>query len=191
VVCTIDLTEEGLGLVAPKAIDNCDSVKVDFVEAKIISAGNSVCDTTKVEVTWNAADNCGNSTTTTQNVVFVRPTLKDIVKTGGVTLSCDGNEGKDVVTEVPGIKIGRLKNGVLLPSDTIALSTQEYRCGYILENRDVFIPSTDCGKKIFRYWTILDWCATNNGPQPIDTTAIEFTDTKAPEFATGAMVKSG
>ena len=185
VTCTIDLTQAGLGLPTPEAIDNCGDATVTFAGAAITSQGSTACDTTRATVSWTATDKCGNTATATQDVVFIRPSLKEIVKTGKVTLSCDGNGNLDAVTQIPGIKIGRLKNGVLIPSDTIPLSTETYTCGYILEKQDVFIPASDCGKKAFRYWTILDWCAAN-GLQPVDTTFIEFKDTKAPEFVAGA-----
>ena len=133
-------------------------------------------------VNWTATDECGNVTNQAQALVIIRPQLSDIVKTENVLLSCDGNNGKDIVTAVPSIKIGKLKNGVLVPSDTIDLSEQDYVCGYILQRRDIFVPATDCGKKTFVTWSILDWCDRNSAPRRIGTQAVTITDTLAPTF---------
>ena len=186
IACQIDLTAEGLGLAIPEAIDNCSEARVSFNGANIISEGSEVCDTTKVAVEWLATDACGNSTTATQTVVFIRPSLAQLVQTKDETLACDGantSEGSR-----PSLQIGQWKNGQLIPSDTIPLSTETYICGYILQKREVAIPATDCGKKLFRYWSILDWCNAESRPQDIDTTLVEFLDTNPPEFETNEEV---
>ena len=71
---------------------------------------------------------------------------------------------------------------MLIPSDTLALNTADYVCGYILQKEDLYLPQTDCEQKIIRKWSVLDWCNATNGPQPIDTTIIDFKDTTPPEF---------
>jgi len=182
VKCDIRLTQTDLGITPPVAVDNCDSVVVIFAKASFLSP-HQLCDTTRVEVEWQATDLCGNQATQTQLLVFVRPTIADIIKTSEVTLSCAADNGEDFVSEIPHIKIGQLKNGQLIPSDTVPLSTQDYVCGYILQKQDIFLPSTNCGKKVFRYWSVLDWCNPNNGPQPLDTTLIHFKDMTPPNFA--------
>jgi len=183
--CDIKLTPTGLGLTSPIAVDNCDSVEVIFSNATLLNHVD-ICDTNRVLVTWVATDLCGNQATQTQTIVIIRPSLADIVQTTDIKLSCTDNNGVAITTEVPHLKIGQLKNGVLIPSDTIPLSTTEYTCGYILQKEAIFLPNTDCGKKIFQYWSVLDWCNPNNGPQPIDTTLINFTDNTPPKFEVDA-----
>ncbi len=180
--CIEGLTQTELGLEIPKATDNCAEPTVVFGGAKIVNQGSTICDTSRVEITWIATDACGNSTNATQMRLYVRPRIEDIVKTSRINLSCGGEITADDITTAPRIKIGKLKNGVLEPSDTIDLSTEVYTCGYILQKRDVAIPASDCGKKIFRYWSILDWCDASGGVEGIDTTLIEFRDTLAPKF---------
>ena len=183
-VCEIDLTEKGLNLSKPKAIDNCDSVAVDFVSATIIDDGGA-CDTTRIDVLWSATDKKGNVATLIQKLVFTRSDTNDLVKPTDKVLSCgiDSEATFDDYSKVrvPGIKIGQVKNGILIPSDTINLSTEKYICGYILQKKDIEIAG-DCGKKLFRYWDILDWCDPTNGPSRLDTQFIELKDTTAPEF---------
>ncbi len=183
-VCHIDLTEKGLGLSPPKAVDNCDSVAVSFLEAKLVDDGK-VCDTSRAEVTWEAVDLCGNVSTVTQPVVFIRSTMEDIVKAPNTLLSCEKDTKTTFsdfeTTGIPGIKIGKIKNGILIPSDTIPLNTDTYVCGYILQKRDIELEG-DCGVKLFRYWDILDWCSPNNGPLRLDTQLVELRDITPPAF---------
>ncbi|MFK7983809.1 MAG: Ig-like domain-containing protein [Saprospiraceae bacterium] len=183
-LCTTDLSPENLGIPTPKAIDNCDSAKVEFTSINLLTDGGA-CDTTRAEITWTATDACDNKTTTTQLVVILRPDANDVVKVADVVLSC-GEDTEATIndfakTGMPGIKVGKIENGVLIPSDTIALDTANYNCGFILQKRDIKLPS-DCGIKIFRYWDILDWCDTNTGIIPLDTQFIELRDTLAPAF---------
>jgi hypothetical protein len=183
-VCDIVLTEAGLGLSKPKAVDNCNEVEVKFAGA-VITKDGGVCDTTDIDVTWSAEDSLGNKTTQVQKVVLIRADLNDIVKAADKILSCGTDTEADFQNTakvgVPGIKIGRVKNGVLQPRDTIPLSTEKYICGYILQKRDVQI-NADCGKKLYRYWDVLDWCQSNEGPIRLDTQFIELKDTIAPVF---------
>ena len=197
ITCSLDLTQEGLGLTSPAAIDNCSESTVDLKDIRIVTQGTAVCDTSRVEVIWQATDDCGNETTATQLVVLIRPRLEDIVKTGLISYTCDTTITAEEITIVPGIKIGKLKNGTLEPTDTIPLSTEIYTCGYILEKRDIEVSTINsgesdasCGRKIYRYWSIFDWCDADGRIIPIDTTFIEFKDTIAPQFVDGAVVNT-
>ena len=183
-LCSIDLTADALGIAAPTAIDNCDSVKVEFMGATVLNDGGS-CDTTRALLNWSATDACGNVATLTQSVVILRPDAADIVQAPDRILSC-GEDDETALndfakTGMPRIKVGKVVNGVLIPTDTIALDTANYVCGYILQKRDVKVPA-DCGIKVFRYWDVLDWCDTKNGIVPVDTQYLELRDTLAPTF---------
>jgi len=188
--CNIRLTQTALRLTPPMAIDNCDSVAVTFVAAMPINQMDN-CDTNRVLVNWVATDLCGNQATQSQTIVIIRPSLANIVKTKDVTRSCEENADTAIITETPGIKVGQLKNGVLIPSDTLALNTTDYVCGYILQKEAISLPNTDCGKKVVYQWSVLDWCNATNGPQPIDTTIIDFKDTTPPKFEMEATKRVG
>jgi len=172
-------------LLAPKGIDNCDtevpvtlSVVMDETDPCYSSKGSP--DTTKAIVTFTAVDDCGNIGTTVREVVVIRPNKQHIVQTSNLTLDCTDTTA---FGEMPGIQIGALKNGEFIVRDTIELSTEEYICGYILTKRDVEIPNTDCGRKLYRYWSVVDWCAPSVGPSAIDTQFVKYTDLTAPTFA--------
>ena len=188
-VCDIDLTEEGLALTKPEAVDNCNEVEVVFSEVKVINDGG-VCDTTRAEVIWAAVDSSGNKAVVTQNIVLIRSDANDIVKPADRNLTCGTDTEADFndyeKAGIPGIKIGKVTNGVLVPSDTIDLSTEKYICGFILQKRDVQIAA-DCGKKLFRYWNVLDWCQPNSGPVKLDTQYINLKDVTAPSFTEATL----
>ena len=95
-------------------------------------------------------------------------------------LTADCNE-LDANYSFPGLKIGTYHKGRFEAKDTISLSTEQYICGYILSKRDLEVAAGKCGRKVFRYWSALDWCNTY-GPAVIDTQLIKFTDTIAPIF---------
>ena len=179
--CDPVLSEEGLMVTEPTAIDNCAEVKVTFQGATKLNTV-SACEVTTYLVTWIAADDCNNTATLKDTVRVIRPGLDKIVKVADAILSC-GEDGPVEVqdlnrTGVPGLMVGLQRNGVFVPTDTIELSTKNYVCNYILTKEDQRFPST-CGEKYFRYWRILDRCG-NQAPMPIGTQAILFKDTLAP-----------
>ena len=88
--CLTEYTEQSLGLIPPKAIDNCDSASVSFEKVTIINDGK-ICDTTRLNVTWKATDACGNINTIKQLVVLLRPGLEDLIKAENIILSCGEN----------------------------------------------------------------------------------------------------
>ena len=182
IACDADALED---ILAPTGVDNCDDdVEIEFdivlEETDPCFAANGSPDTTRAIVTFTAVDNCSNVNTTTREYVIIRPF--EFTSTENVEASCDDD---DATAGMPGLRTGTLKNGVPVYTDTVELSTEEYICGYILSSRDIEVPATDCGRKIFRFWSALDWCAPENGPSAIDTTFIEFLDTEAPSFDDG------
>ncbi len=177
-------------LLAPsvQAIDNCDknipvTISVELEETDICFNGKGSKDTTRAIVTFMAEDDCGNVGEATRAVVIIRPNMNDhIVRSMDLELDCTDSL---TMGDMPALAIGKLKNGQFIPSDTIALNTEEYTCGYILTSREVEIPTVECGRKIFRYWSVVDWCSPTLGIIPVDTQFIKYTDKKAPEFTAG------
>jgi len=179
--CEPTLSEEGLMLTRPNAIDNCASVKVTFQGATLLGRAET-CKTTTYVVTWAAVDDCGNVTNLKDTVRVMRPGIDKILKVPNAILSCGEDDNATALdlnrTGAPGLVLGLQRNGVFIPTDTIALSEEEYNCGYIVSKTDQQFNS-DCGRKYFRYWTLVDWCG-DVGPMAIDTQAIFFKDTIAP-----------
>jgi len=179
-------------LLAPnvEAIDNCNknipvTISVEMEETDICFESNGSEDTTKAIVTFMAEDDCGNIGTAVREVVIIRPNERaHIVKSSDLILDCTDSL---TMGDMPALAIGRLKNGQFIPTDTIPLSTEEYICGYILTSRDLEIPTVECGRKLFRYWSVVDWCSPEVGLTPVDTQFIRYTDKKAPEFTAEAL----
>ena len=166
-------------LVIPTASDNCDSTIVTLNNIKFIDKVD-VCAEGKVLITWKAVDLCGNEGFLSDTIFLKRPTPQNFYHPGKTILSCSDNlTYHDAVR--PGIVRGEIKNGVLIPKDTIPLSTTEYICGYILLKKDEKFPS-ECGEKWIRSWSILDWCNAEKGPERIATQAVIITDTIPPNF---------
>ena len=178
-------------LLAPnvEAFDNCDknipvTINVEMEETDICFESNGSEDTTKAIITFMAEDDCGNIGTAIREVVIIRPNEREhIVKSSDLTLDCTDSL---TIADMPALAIGRLKNGQFIPTDTIPLSTEEYICGYILTSNNLEVPTVECGRKLFRYWSVVDWCSPEVGLTPVDTQFIKYTDKKAPEFIDGA-----
>lgn len=172
-------------LLKPVALDNCDSdvpvtISVVMDEKDPCFNNKGSRDTTQAIVTFTAVDDCGNVGTAERRITIIRPNEREhIAKTEDLTLDCTDTT---FVGTMPGLKIGAYKNGEFLVNDTIALRTDQYFCGYILTRNDVEIPNTDCGRKVYRYWSVVDWCTPEVGPYAIDTQLVKFTDKKAPTF---------
>lgn len=177
----------GLGkILNASAIDNCDD---ELAVTYTVTITDDPCfkndsdgkpDTTIAVVNFRSEDDCGNVGTLSKNIVIIRPNENDhLAKGTNLIRDCKDTNNN---TGTPGLKIGTYQNSMFNVVDTIDLSTDKYICGYILTKRDVDIPATDCGRKLYRYWSITDWCSPEIGPSVIDTTFIEYTDTSAPKI---------
>ena len=188
-MCLTEINPTTLGISTPKGFDNCSEVEVEYISTTIIRAGG-VCDTTIADINWQAIDACGNTTNASQRVVIARPAIADLVKRADVTLKCEEEEKSSLYdfskTGIPGVKIGKIVNGVLNPTDTLDLSTEDYTCGYILTKKDIAIDA-DCGTKVFRYWDVLDWCNPTGGLVRMDTQLVQLKDTEAPTFTAATL----
>ena len=170
---------------SPSATDNCDSVRV-VSTADAVDFSDVCVAERKVVIRHKAYDECGNaSAELTDTVVIMRPTVFSLP--GIDSLECNAEDPGYKVSGAPRLKIGNIKNGVTTFTDSIEVDTSSYTCGYILSYTDQVIDEGDCGSKVFRAWSYVDWCNGSQGPQAIGTQFIHYFDQSAPEFTyTGA-----
>ena len=170
-------------MLSASATDNCGG----SLEAKLVSArfaADDPCfnndsddkpDTTSLVVVFQAVDGNNNTGSATRTIVVIRPT--SIVMPDNVTAACDATASE---RGVPELEIGVLEDGELDVRGTVPLSTTDYICGYILLSENHPVVGTDCGKKEFIDWSVLDWCDPGSGASPIGRQLIEYVDTLAP-----------
>ncbi len=172
---TINFDAIGATLTKPNVQDNCDSVTLDVIDSELI-VGDACSEMRTYLVTWKATDRCGNFATQKDTLKVVRPDLKDVIKLPNVILSC-GEDNPETMEDYE--RLGIVK--IPMPGDTLTLSTDEYICNYILIKNDEEVPHPG-GKKIARYWAVVDGCGNIPFPIVVDTQIIEFIDTLAPSI---------
>lgn len=170
---TINFDAIGNSLTKPTVVDNCDSIALNIIDNELLS-GDECADVRTYLVTWEAADQCGNSTRQIDTLRVIRPKLELAIKLPDIILSC-GEDNPETMEDYERLGIVRIP----MPGDTITLSTEEYVCNYILVRNDEEVPHPG-GKKIARYWAVIDGCSAIPVPITIDTQLIEFIDTLAP-----------
>lgn len=172
---TINFDAIGNSITKPNIVDNCDSVTLEAIDNELI-LGDECSAMRTYLVTWRATDLCGNFAIQKDTLKVVRPDLKNIIKLPNVTLSC-GEDTPETMEDFDRLGIVQIP----MPGDTITLSTEEYICNYILIKRDEEVPHPG-GKKIARYWAVVDGCGAIPFPITVDTQIIEFIDTLAPSI---------
>jgi len=184
---------------APSATDNCGTVTVtSSVKSVLNDAADAAADPAdicaypvKVVIQHIATDECGNeSGTLTDTVRIERPF--DFLSPANDTLECNAADPGFLASGAPKLRVGkRDENGNPDYDDdnALALDTSSYTAGYILRFTDEVIDEGDCGAKVFRTWSFVDWCNNSTGVQAIagNPQFIHFLDQSAPEFTyTGA-----
>lgn len=183
--CSVDLTESGIGATRPTATDLCGGATVTFLSA-FVEQNAFPCDTSIVASLWQATDIFGNSVIDTQRTVFIRPDMSKLLFPEDITLSCgvDTEADLDNLTKTGAIsvQVGKISNGIFVPSDTLSLNETSGHCSFALTKTDSR-TSNDCEVSIVRYWDIVDWCAPVPIPIRVDTQLVRLSDTIAPIFA--------
>jgi hypothetical protein len=154
----------------PTFTDNCSAAnKITVTKKDSVSVLG--CDSRFSKVikrTWVAKDEYGNESDPKIQYFYVnRLSLAEITCPSDVTLSCD-------VLAAPTYK--RLPNGAPDPSFSgvpTNLSCQNIQMYYT----DEIFPLCGVGVKVFRQWTIIDWCS---GEDRICHQAIKIVDERAP-----------
>ncbi|MFK7979556.1 MAG: hypothetical protein AB8G86_06215, partial [Saprospiraceae bacterium] len=153
---------------APTATDNCGSLTMESSVKEVRNAaGNIITDLSdicvypiKVVIKHTAEDECENETTSTtvDTVVIFRPFGSAFTVPGIDSLECNASDPGYIASGAPKLQTGRIKNGDTTYTGTIAVDTLDYTAGYILRYRDEVIDEGDCGAKVFRTWSYVDWC---------------------------------
>ena len=180
----------------PAATDNCDSVRYESTIKSVLNAtATAAADPSdicaypiKVVLEYRAYDECNNASSPLQDTVFImRPFA---FTTPGIdTLECNADDPGYIASGTPQLQVGKMVNGVAVYDAARALDvdTFNYTAGYILRFTDQVIDDSDCGSKVFRAWSYIDWCNNANGITPIGTQFIHYFDQSAPMFTyTGA-----
>lgn len=170
---TINFDAIGADLTKPNIIDNCDSITLKAIDYELFS-GDECSPMRTYLVKWEATDQCNNKATQIDTLKVLRPTLDSIMKLADVTLSC-GEDNPETMEDYERLGIVRIP----MEGDTIVLSTDYYVCNFILTKSDEIVPHPG-GKKVARYWAVVDGCSNLPFPITVDTQLIEFIDTLAP-----------
>ena len=94
---------------------------------------------------WKATDSSGNANTCTQKVSLLTPLLSDFELPQDITLEC----GSTPEVEVAGIPM----------FDCFDMDAdQQVICDFTYVYEDTEVSSCGISRKIFRDWTIINWC---------------------------------
>jgi hypothetical protein len=193
VACKRSLISEKI-LSPPIAIDNCfDTLKPSFtiIDTKL---KYDVCEYPRVYyIKWEVSDSCGNSPAPIIDTIrMIRPT--QFSKPQSITTDCtkEANGLLPLVSRArvrPGLRTGKMENGVFSPKATDRLSLDSSICGYFA----AIIDSTEiegiCGQKsAYLLWAAVDWCQSDKNPIFIDSQKISFIDETPPVLDTTGLV---
>ncbi len=182
-------------LTKPIAIDNCgDTLAATFT---IIPFKTSYADCEyprEYLIKWEAADSCQNAATPIFDTIrIIRPTV--FSNPQSITEDCSKEENGllPLVSRArvrPGLRTGKMINGVFSASGTMRLSLDTAVCQYIaviLDSTDVYGP---CGKRFAELvWGYLDLCSPEKTPILIDTQQIRFIDETAPTLSDSTLIQ--
>ena len=181
-------------LTPPIPIDNCgDTLEPTFTIIPFqLSYGD--CEYPREYfIKWEAADSCQNAATPIMDTLrMIRPT--EFSNPSSITEDCTKEENGllPLVSRArvrPGLRTGKMVNGVFSASGTMRLSLDTAVCKYIaviLDSTEVYGP---CGKRFAEMvWGYVDLCNPNQAPVLIDTQAIKFIDETAPSLSDSTLV---
>ncbi|MEM6320628.1 MAG: T9SS type A sorting domain-containing protein [Bacteroidota bacterium] len=173
----------------PTGTDNCDtSLTYTYADAELsLSAcgGNSMdADTIKeIRRSWVGFDDSGNSDTCVQLIYVLKPTLEQVIfpdsMQGDSALYCTDANVDQAITGVPFVRIARPNK------DSINVPINQF-CKFGVYTNDNTIQLGCRGKqRIFREWSVVDWCRIGNGQSSrLSTQIIDIRDTLAPMYDT-------
>ncbi len=147
------------GPFAPVASDACGDVNLTYTDA----VSGDPCEAQTLTRNWTATDNSGNTSTCVQILTIVPLQLEDVVFPHAYVGQC-GESDSPNHTGWPTI------NG-------ITLTDANNVCNLFIGYWDQQLNDCGGGRKIARFWTILDWCTV----QSIESVqVIKLSDTQPP-----------
>ncbi len=164
------------GFPSPSTGYDCSYAGIELLSETI--AGGSCDAGTQIVRVWQAADAFGNTSTCTQTVTLVAPTMTELVKPTDVTLECNGQTPEELTIEETGS-----------PSLGCYQMTEESMsyCDFSYMYEDTVIPTCGEGFKIIREWTLMNWCT---GQTEEFTQIIKVEDTEGPAISQGDITVS-
>lgn len=151
----------------PTATDNCGSVTVTSSIVSVLNdAATAAADPTdicaypiRVVIQHVATDECDNaSNALTDTVLIIRPF--EFTTPGIDSLECNADDPGYLASGAPTLQVGSISGGETLyvAARALAVDTVSYTAGYVLRYSDQVINEGDCGSKVFRTWSYVDWC---------------------------------
>ena len=161
------------GFVAPFFADDCSDFSVELV-LEYTDDTNCASPSAGAVVNrlWRATDSAGNVSTCTQRVSLSTPSLSDVVLPQDIILEC----GTTVEVEIAGVPRFDCFEVV---------ADQDVICDFTYLYEDTEVSSCGIGKKIFRDWTVINWCTTVSTSH---RQIIEIKDTEGPTLGINDIV---
>jgi len=161
------------GFVTPFLAEDCSDFTTELVSEFVEDTNcSSPWAGAVVNRLWKATDAAGNASTCTQRVSLGTPSISDIELPQDIILEC----GETADLEVTGIPM----------FDCFEVdASQQVVCDFTYLYEDTEVSSCGIGKKIFRDWTVINWCTT------VTTThrqVIEIKDTEGPSLGVDNIV---
>jgi hypothetical protein len=165
----------------PAVSDNCNGVTlyytdvVDDKDCPSAAAGNQAAIITRL---WRAVDGSGNQTTCIQTFNLLRANVNDVLFPSDLTLSCSSGfvlnpQGTPSITQT----------GVPTINGVNAYPTAAGFCELNTTYSDNVVATCGTNYKVFRTWTVMDWCQITHPGSPTLKTKIQtitIADTQAP-----------
>ncbi|MEM9820946.1 MAG: HYR domain-containing protein [Bacteroidota bacterium] len=181
ILCILPYTPAAIG--QPDIIENCQLSELTFsdevFELACLTMINGDTITSRVERTWTATDESGNSSTCVQNIYHKKAGVNAVqfpLHRDGFaapTVDCGGDPNDLSITGEPMIDGRPLSSGG--------------SCQLVASHSDQLVP--DCGDnayKILRTWTVIDWCT---GAFNLNVQIIKVTDSTAPVLQCPANIE--
>ena len=153
------------GFPTPFTADDCSPFSTELV-SEFVDDTNCIDPWTGAIITrvWKATDAAGNASSCAQVVSLITPVLSDIELPQDVILEC-GETSEIEVTGIPTFDCFDLADD------------QQVLCDFTYVYEDTEVSSCGISRKIFRDWTVINWCSTVSITH---RQTIEIKDTEGP-----------
>ena len=144
---------------------------------------NEDCASPSIVRVWQAIDDCGQSSTSTQTVSIQRPSISDLVlPSEEVFIEC-GTETLDANGDIDPAQAGS-------PAFCCDQVASEDLCKLSLTFEDDVLESCGNSTKVLRTWQVINWCTPTNTPTTL-TQLIVIGDSTGPVIPSGSFTIDG